>query len=48
MKVGEHRELHTPWFHKADVVIVALIVAGIAWFVWKQTSRRRATRAPGS
>jgi membrane protein DedA with SNARE-associated domain len=49
MKVGEHRELLTPWFHKADAVIVALIVAGIAWFVWKQTSsRRRPGRAPGS
>jgi membrane protein DedA with SNARE-associated domain len=48
MKVGEHRELLTPWFHRADVVIVALIVAGIAYFVWKQTmSRRQTTRAPG-
>jgi len=49
VKVGEHRELLTPWFHKADAVIVALMVAGVAWFVWKQTSsRRRAGRAPGS
>ena len=48
MKVGEHRELLTPWFHRADVLIVALIVAGVAYFVWKQTvSRRQTTRAPG-
>ncbi|MFL5376033.1 MAG: DedA family protein [Myxococcales bacterium] len=49
MQVGEHRELLTPWFHKADALIVALIVAGVVWFVGKQTSsRRRAGRAPGS
>ena len=49
VKVGEHREVLTPWFHKADAVIVALLVAGVAWFVWKQTSSRRRTgRAPGS
>ena len=49
VKVGEHREVLTPWFHKADAVIVVLIVAAVAWFVWKQTSsRRRAGRAPGS
>jgi membrane protein DedA with SNARE-associated domain len=48
MKVGEHRELLTPWFHRADVVIVALILGGVAYFVWKQTnSRRQTTRAPG-
>ena len=49
VQVGEHREVLTPWFHKADAVIVVLIVAGVAWFVWKQTSsRRRAGRAPES
>ena len=49
VKVGEHRELLTPWFHKADAVIVAVIVAAVAWFVWKQVSSRRgAGRAPGS
>ncbi len=47
MKVGEKRELLTPWFHRADVVIGVLIVAAIAYFVWKQTSRRQTTRAPG-
>ena len=48
MKVGEHRELLTPWFHRADAVIIAVIVIGIAFFVWKQTrSRRNALRAPG-
>jgi membrane protein DedA with SNARE-associated domain len=48
MKVGEHRELLTPWFHRADAVIVALILAGVAYFVWKQTvARRQTTRAPG-
>jgi len=49
VKVGEHREVLTPWFHKADAVIVAIIVLGVAWFVWKQVSTRRpAGRAPGS
>jgi membrane protein DedA with SNARE-associated domain len=48
MKVGEHRELLTPWFHRADAVIIAIIVIGIVFFVWKQTrSRRNAMRAPG-
>jgi membrane protein DedA with SNARE-associated domain len=47
MKVGEHRELLTPWFHRADAVIIAVIVIGIVLFVWKQTrSRRNAMRAP--
>ncbi len=47
MKVGENREMLTAWFHRADIVIGVLIVAGIAYFVWKQTSRRQTTRAPG-
>ena len=47
MKVGENREMLTAWFHRADVVIGILIVAGIAYFVWKQTSRRQTTREPG-
>ncbi len=47
MKVGENREILTAWFHRADIVIGVLIVAGIAYFVWKQTSRRQTTRAPG-
>ena len=48
MKVGEHRELLTPWFHRADAVIVGVILAAIAFFVWKQTrSRRQTTRVPG-
>jgi membrane protein DedA with SNARE-associated domain len=46
MQVGEHREVLTPWFHKADALIVAVIVVAVAWFVWKQTSsRRRAARS---
>jgi membrane protein DedA with SNARE-associated domain len=47
MKVGQNREVLTAWFHRADVVIGVLIAAGIAWFVWKQISRRQTTRAPG-
>jgi len=47
MKVGEHREQLTPWFHRADAVIVAAIVAAVAYFVWKQVgSRKQTTRAP--
>jgi membrane protein DedA with SNARE-associated domain len=45
MQVGEHLEQLTPYFHKADAVIVAAIGAGIAYFVWKQVSGRRNTRA---
>jgi membrane protein DedA with SNARE-associated domain len=49
VKVGEHREVLTPWFHKADALIVAILVVGIAYFVKKQlSSRRPAGRAPGS
>jgi len=47
MKVGENREVLSAWFHRADAVIGVLIVAAIAYFVWKQTSRRQTTRAPG-
>jgi membrane protein DedA with SNARE-associated domain len=48
MKVGEHREVLTAWFHKADAVIGAAIVLGILYFVRKQlASRRQTTRAPG-
>ncbi|GAC1347375.1 MAG: DedA family protein [Myxococcales bacterium] len=45
MKVGEHRELLTPWFHRLDAVIIAAIVAGVAFFVWKQIKKR--SGAPG-
>jgi membrane protein DedA with SNARE-associated domain len=48
VKVGENRELLTPWFHRADAVIIAAIVAGVGYFIWKQiTARRHTTRAPG-
>jgi heme A synthase len=40
MKVGEHRELLTPWFHRLDAVIVAALLAGASWFVWKQVKKR--------
>jgi len=40
MKVGEHRELLTPWFHRLDAVIIAAIIGGAAFFVWKQLKRR--------
>jgi membrane protein DedA with SNARE-associated domain len=40
MKVGEHRELLTPWFHRLDAVIIAAILGGAAFFVWKQVKRR--------
>ncbi len=32
------------WFHRFDVVILALILAGIAWFVWSRWQHR--IRAP--
>ncbi len=40
MKVGEHRELLTPWFHRLDAVILAAIAAGVVFFVWKQMKKR--------
>jgi membrane protein DedA with SNARE-associated domain len=40
MKVGEHRELLTPWFHRLDAVIIAAIIGGVAFFAWKQLKRR--------
>ena len=47
VKVGEHREQLTPYFHKADAVIVAAILAGIGYYVWKQVNARKSTRAAG-
>jgi membrane protein DedA with SNARE-associated domain len=47
VKVGEHREQLTPYFHKADALIVAAILAGIGYFVWKQVNARKSTRAAG-
>jgi membrane protein DedA with SNARE-associated domain len=40
MKVGEHRELLTPWFHRLDAVIIAAILGAAAFFVWKQVKTR--------
>src|SRR5205823_2442421 len=46
VKVGEHREVLTPWFHKADAVIGALVVLGVLWFVWKRLGARKASTGP--
>ena len=40
MKVGEHLELLTPWFHRLDAVIVVAIVAGVAVFLRGQLKKR--------
>ena len=40
MKLGEHIEVLTPWFHRLDAVILALLVAGATVFLFRQWKRR--------
>src|SRR5207237_9222756 len=40
---GAHIDELKAWFHRADAVIVAAIVAGVAYFVWKQIGSRKQT-----
>jgi membrane protein DedA with SNARE-associated domain len=43
MKLGEKWETDPrlkTWFHRFDVVIVAVIAVGVAWFVWSHWSHR--------
>jgi len=43
MKLGEQWDKDPrlkQWFHRLDVVIVALLVAGIVWFVWSHWKGR--------
>ncbi len=40
MKMGEHWEGLREYFHKFDVVIAVVLVAGAAWFVWSHLKHR--------
>ena len=43
MKLGEKWETDPRlkiWFHRFDAVILAVILAGIAWFIWSRWSHR--------
>ncbi len=43
MKLGEKWETDPRlkiWFHRFDVVILAVILAGIAWFIWSRWAHR--------
>lgn len=35
MKLGENREVLGKYFHKFDVVIGIIILAGIIWYIWR-------------
>jgi membrane protein DedA with SNARE-associated domain len=41
-KLGEHIDQLKPWFHRADAVLIAIAIIGVAWFVRKQLKARRA------
>jgi membrane protein DedA with SNARE-associated domain len=41
-KLGEHIDQLKPWFHRADAVLIAIAIVGVAWFVRKQLKARRA------
>ena len=42
MKTGENWNTLGKYFHQADAVIGVLLVAGVAWFLWKHLGKRRA------
>jgi membrane protein DedA with SNARE-associated domain len=39
--LGNNWESIRPWFHKFDYVIAILLVAGIAWFIWRHVRREK-------
>lgn len=40
LRLGAHWDTLGPWFHRFDTVIVAAILAGVAWFVWDHFKHR--------
>jgi membrane protein DedA with SNARE-associated domain len=44
MKAGEHWDYLREYFHKFDVVIGVVLVAGVAWFVWSRWKNRMVVR----
>src|SRR5258708_2476517 len=40
MKAGEHWDYLRGYFHKFDVVIGVLLLAGVGWFVWSRWKNR--------
>ena len=40
MKLGQHWDVLGKYFHRFDVVIGAVLVIGIAWFVWSHWKHR--------
>ncbi len=45
MKAGENWQYLGKYFHRFDAVIGAVIVAGVAWFVWTHWKHRMRARA---
>lgn len=35
IKIGQNRQLLSAWFHRFDAVIIALIVLGAIWWIWR-------------
>jgi hypothetical protein len=43
MKLGEHWDTDPrlrQWLHRMDALIIALILAGIFWFIWSHWKNR--------
>jgi membrane protein DedA with SNARE-associated domain len=45
MKLGENWRELGKYFHKFDAVIVVVLVAGAAWFVWSHWQNRMRTES---
>ncbi|GBF35449.1 lipoprotein B [Desulfocucumis palustris] len=39
MKLGEHWEDLKPWFHRLDVVVAAVIVVAVGYYLWKRKKK---------
>ncbi len=39
MKLGEHWEDLKPWFHRMDVVVAAVIVGAVGYYLWKRKKK---------
>jgi membrane protein DedA with SNARE-associated domain len=45
MKLGENWDTLGGYFHKADIFIAVLLVAGVVWYVWRHLSNLKKDRA---
>lgn len=45
MKLGENWDTLGGYFHKADIFIAVLLVAGVVWYVWRHLNNLKKDRA---